>query len=76
MKHIEAKHPGITDPKQCFPTQLADYDPNDPDGEKAAEAAKQAAALKAKKAAEKKAAAGLDDLLDAGVAAGKKKGAK
>eukprot|EP00543_Licmophora_paradoxa_P008945 CAMPEP_0202441468 /NCGR_PEP_ID=MMETSP1360-20130828/999_1 /ASSEMBLY_ACC=CAM_ASM_000848 /TAXON_ID=515479 /ORGANISM="Licmophora paradoxa, Strain CCMP2313" /LENGTH=134 /DNA_ID=CAMNT_0049056473 /DNA_START=26 /DNA_END=430 /DNA_ORIENTATION=+ len=72
--HVTSKHEAGTDPATCFPV-LKDYDPNDPKGEKKAAAEKEKAALKAKK---KKAAAGggLDDLLSAGLVAGKKKGKK
>lgn len=72
--HVTSKHePGI-DPATCFPA-LKDYDPDDPKGLKKAAAEKEKAALKAKKA-KKKNDAGLDDLLNAGLAGGKKKKGK
>jgi hypothetical protein len=71
-QHVLAKHDGI-EPGKCFPV-LADFDPSDPKGEKAAaaEKLKKAAAAKKKKA---KAAAGggLDDLLNAGLKTKSKK---
>jgi len=73
-QHVVAKHPAGTAPTACFPVQLKDFDPEDPDGEKAAkEAAKAGAAspVKPKKVAKKK-DPGLDALLEAGLAAGKK----
>lgn len=70
-QHVVAKHEG-SDPATCFPS-LRDFDPNDPKGEKAAaaEKAKKAAAAKKKKAKDN--AAGLDDLLSAGLKKGKNK---
>ena len=63
-QHVVAKHEGAA-PETCF-AMLKDFDPNDPKGEKAAaaEKAKKAAAAKKKKT---KDAAGLDDLLSAGL---------
>ena len=77
-QHVQAKHPPGTDPLACFPVQLKDFDPEDPTGEKKAKkeaAAKGGAAVKPKKTVKKK-DDGLDALLDAGLAATKKKGAK
>jgi len=70
--HVTSKHEPGTDPATCFPA-LKDFDPNDPKGEKKAEKAK--AAEKAKKT-KKKNDAGLDDLLNAGLAGSKKKKGK
>ena len=70
-QHVVAKHPDGTDLKACFP-ELAGWDPNDPDGTKAANADKAAAAKKAKAKA-KNNAVDLDSLLDAGLKKGKKK---
>lgn len=63
--------------KECFPVALANFDPDDPNGEKAAAAAKKAEAERAakKKAKAKAAGSGLD-LLSEGLSAGKKKGKK
>lgn len=68
--HYTSKHEGQCQPVDCFP-QLADFDPEDPKGEKkaAAEAAKKKAAAAKKK---KDAAGDLGDLLDAGLSKGKK----
>lgn len=72
-QHIVAKHPEITSNfAQCFP-ELADFDPNDPKGEKKAAAEKAAAATAKKKVAKAKGNADLDSLLDAGLSKGKKK---
>jgi hypothetical protein len=71
--HIVAKHPELTEQSQftqCF-LELADFDVNDPKGEKAAAAAKVAAAAKPKKAASK-GGANFDDLLNVGLTKGKK----
>eukprot|EP00529_Nitzschia_sp_RCC80_P042095 CAMPEP_0113492150 /NCGR_PEP_ID=MMETSP0014_2-20120614/27923_1 /TAXON_ID=2857 /ORGANISM="Nitzschia sp." /LENGTH=134 /DNA_ID=CAMNT_0000385963 /DNA_START=157 /DNA_END=561 /DNA_ORIENTATION=- /assembly_acc=CAM_ASM_000159 len=73
-QHITSKHPECAQtPEKCF-AELAGFDPNDPKGEKAAAKEKAEAA---KKAATKKKKAGggadLDDLLNAGLAKGKKK---
>ena len=70
-QHVVAKHPDGTPLTDCFP-ELAGWDPNDPDGTKAAAAEKAAAAKKAK-AKKKNDVADLDSLLDAGLAKGKKK---
>jgi Skp family chaperone for outer membrane proteins len=68
--HVTAKHDNKADtPSECFDS-LVGYDPNDPDGEKAAAAAKAAGPVKPKKSAKKD-----DDLLgllDAGLKKGKK----
>mmetsp|Transcript_17998 Transcript_17998/g.23252 ORF Transcript_17998/g.23252 Transcript_17998/m.23252 type:complete len:141 (+) Transcript_17998:112-534(+) len=73
--HVTTKHPAETaTPIVCF-DQLADFDPEDPKGEKAA-AAEAAATKKAAAAKKKKASAGgdmLDGLLDAGLSKGKGK---
>lgn len=74
-QHVLAKHPAGTELLACFPVQLKDFDPDDPTGEKKAKADKAAeaeAAAKAKRLAKKKADAGLDDLLNAGLTAAKK----
>lgn len=72
-QHVQAKHPPGTAPTACFPVQLKDFDPNDPNGEKAAkEAAKGGAAPVKPKKVTKKKDDGLDALLDAGLAATKK----
>uniref|UniRef100_A0A6U3R4F5 At2g23090-like zinc-binding domain-containing protein n=1 Tax=Ditylum brightwellii TaxID=49249 RepID=A0A6U3R4F5_9STRA len=65
--HVTSKHGNATDPASCF-DQLAGYDPNDPKGEKAASAAKEAAPKKKVKKKED-----LSDLLDAGLSMGKSK---
>ena len=72
--HVTSKHGHKTDPVSCFPS-LADFDPNDPKGEKAAAKKKEEAAQAAakKKKAAKKNNTNAFDLLDAGLAAGKKK---
>jgi len=72
-QHVQAKHPPGTSPTECFPVQLKDFDPEDPTGEKKAkeEAAKGGVVVKPKKTVKKK-DAGLDDLLNAGLAAAKK----
>jgi Zinc-binding len=72
MQHVTAKHPPGTDPLACFPEQLKDYDPNDPNGEKkaAAEAAAGTAVVKPKKVVKKD--DDLDLLLDAGLKSRKK----
>jgi len=75
-QHVQAKHPPGTEPTACFPVQLKDFDPNDPTGEKKAKelaAAGGAGPPKPKKVVKKD--AGLDALLDAGLA-GTKKGKK
>jgi hypothetical protein len=65
--HVTSKHDG-TAPDACFDS-LVGFDPNDPDGEKAAAAAKAAGVdVKPKKVAKKK-----DDDLDALLSAGLKK---
>jgi hypothetical protein len=64
--HVTAKH-SPEEAAQCF-SQLAGYDPNNPDGAQtggSSDAAKKAEAAKKKKAAAS--AAGLDDLLNAGL---------
>ena len=73
-QHVVAKHPAGTDPAQCFPIHMKDFDPNDPKGEKKAAAEKAAGGPKVvpKKKAPKK-DDGLDLLLDAGLGKGKKK---
>ena len=74
-QHIIAKHGEITDPAEftkCFP-EMAGYDPNDPDGTKAAATAKAATAAKKKKKAAAGGGGDLDSLLDAGLKKGKKK---
>ena len=68
-QHVIAKHPAGTDPLSCFPVQLKDFDPNDPDGKKKA-ATSSAAPVKPKKV--KKKDDNLDDLLNAGLKKGKK----
>jgi hypothetical protein len=70
-QHVTAKHPSGTDYKACFPVLLADFDPEDPKGEKKAKAEKAAAAAAVKKVVKKK-DDGLD-MLSAGLGAGKKK---
>lgn len=73
-QHVVAKHPSGTDFLACFPVQLKDFDPADPEGKKKAATATTASGpVKPKKA--KKKDEGLDDLLNAGLA-GKKKGKK
>jgi hypothetical protein len=67
--HVTAKHDGSA-PDACFDS-LIGFDPNDPDGEKAASAAKAGGAAKPKKAVKK--SDDLDALLSAGLSAGKKK---
>ena len=62
--HVTAKHEG-TDPGQCF-AQLVGYDPNDPDGKKAAAATGAPAKAPVKKVVKKK-DEGLDALLEAGL---------
>lgn len=72
-QHVVAKHPAGTDPAQCFPVHMKDFDPNDPKGEKKAAAAKTAGnapAVPKKKAPKKD--DGLDALLDAGLKTKKK----
>jgi len=71
-QHVVAKHPPGTDPKECFPEKLKDFDPNDPKGEKKASSGGDSGPPKPKKAAKKK-DANLDALLDAGLSASKKK---
>ena len=70
-QHVVAKHPANTKPEECFP-ELAGWDPNDPDGTKAAAASKASAAKKPAKK-KKNDAGDLDALLDAGLSKGKKK---
>ena len=71
---MTSKHDAGTLPESCFPS-LKDFDPDDPKGEKKAAADKaKAAAAKKKKA--KASADDLDNLLDAGLNIGKKKGKK
>merc|ERR1712176_1079619 len=53
FQHVVAKHPQGTDPASCFPTELKDFDPNDPTGEKAAAAQKACDAAKKSKAKKK-----------------------
>lgn len=65
LQHVTAKHPGDVDPASCFP-MLKDLNSNEPKNEAKSEAPKP------KKAAKKK-DADLDDLLNAGLAGGKKK---
>jgi hypothetical protein len=67
--HVQTKHAGTT-PTDCFPVELKDYDPNNPDGVKAAAPAA-TGPIKPKKV--KKKDDGLDALLDAGMSKGKKK---
>ena len=74
-QHVLAKHPAGTELTACFPTQLKDFDPNDPKGEKKTASQPAGGAIKPKKASKKK-DDGLDDLLNAGLSAGKKKGKK
>lgn len=69
-QHVIAKHPAGTDPKVCFPVQMRDFDPNDPNGEKKASTGADGAPIKPKKVVKKN--ADLDALLDAGLTAGKK----
>mmetsp|Transcript_48628 Transcript_48628/g.72173 ORF Transcript_48628/g.72173 Transcript_48628/m.72173 type:complete len:137 (-) Transcript_48628:353-763(-) len=69
--HVTSKHEPGTNPAHCFPV-LADYDPDDPKGEKKAAREKEAAAKK-KKASKKKASDDLGDLLSAGLNMGKSK---
>lgn len=63
-QHVVAKHPAGTDPLTCFPTQLAGFDPNDPNGEK--KPATSDGPPKPKKVVAKKVDP-LDALLDAGL---------
>lgn len=72
-QHVHAKHPAGTDPAACFPAQLKDFDPNDPKGEKKT-ASTSSGPIKPKP--KKKKDDGLEDLLSAGLSAGKKKGKK
>lgn len=65
MLHINVKHPTCTNPAECFES-LAGYDPNAP---KTAPVAAAKAPVKPKK----KPAAGMDDLLSAGLSKGKGK---
>ena len=69
-QHVVAKHPEGTDIAACFP-ELAGWDPNDPDGKKAAAASAAKGPVKPKKM--KQQTADLDSLLDAGLSKGKKK---
>lgn len=70
-QHVVAKHPAGTNMLECFPVQLKDFDPADPEGKnKAASASTSSGPVKPKKT--KKKDDGLDDLLNAGLAAGKK----
>lgn len=69
-QHVIAKHPAGTDPASCFPEQLKDFDPNDPDGKKKV-ATPAGGPPKPKKT--KKKVDDLDDLLSAGLKKGKKK---
>lgn len=70
--HVQQKHPGAA-PTECFPVELKDFDPNDPEGKLAdVGAASSVAPVKPKKAPSKD--PGLDDLLNAGLAP--KKGKK
>lgn len=71
-QHVVAKHPAGTSPTACFPVQLKDFDPDDPKGEKKAAEDKVKAAAEKKKKENKAKADGLDDLLNAGLGAGKK----
>lgn len=71
-QHVQAKHPPGTAPTACFPTQLKDFDPEDPKGEKKAAAEKEKAAKAKAKAKKAKNDGDLDDLLNAGLSAGKK----
>jgi Zinc-binding len=64
--HVQQKHPGAA-PTECFPVELKDFDPNDPEKKAAAAAAGSGAVpVKPKKVPPKD--AGLDDLLNAGLA--------
>lgn len=69
--HVTTKHDDKKDsPTECFDS-LVGFDPADPDGSKAAAAAKKAGPVKAKKS--KKGDGDLLDLLDVGLKKGKKK---
>jgi len=71
-QHVTAKHPEFEKtPEKCF-VELANFDPSDPKGEKAAAKAK-ADEQKKKSKAKKAHTADLDSLLDAGLKKGKKK---
>lgn len=70
-QHVVAKHPAGTELTACFPVHLKDFDPNDPKGEKKS-ATQTSGPIKPKKTVKKK-DADLDDLLNAGLSAGKKK---
>jgi hypothetical protein len=69
--HVQQKHPGAA-PTECFPVELKDFDPNDPEKKLAGAGAAAAATapVKPKKIPTKD--PGLDDLLNAGLAKGKK----
>lgn len=69
--HVQQKHPGAA-PTECFPVELKDFDPNDPEKKLAGASAAAAATapVKPKKIPTKD--PGLDDLLNAGLAKGKK----
>lgn len=69
--HVQTKHPAGTDPLACFPVQLKDFDPNDPKGEKKVQV-EESAPVKPKKVVKKKDDA-LDEMLNSGLAAAKKK---
>ena len=68
--HVTSKHEPGTDPGACF-DMLVGYDPNDPDGTKAAAAAGASGPVKPKTV--KKKDDDLLSLLDAGLKGGKKK---
>ena len=70
-QHVVAKHDGV-DPKACFPVLLKDFDPKDPKGEKKPATSASGGSNKPKKSAKKK-DSHLDDLLNAGLSATKKK---
>mmetsp|Transcript_11838 Transcript_11838/g.13414 ORF Transcript_11838/g.13414 Transcript_11838/m.13414 type:complete len:136 (-) Transcript_11838:184-591(-) len=73
-QHFTSRHPALKEPTECFDC-LSEFDPDDPKGLKKKAAAAEAAKKTAKKP-KKKAGAGvasLDDMLNAGLAKGKKK---
>ena len=72
-QHVVQKHAGSL-PTECFPVELKDFDPNDPDGKNKASSTGTGAVVKPKKTVKKD--NNLDDLLSAGLAATKKKGKK
>ena len=69
--HVTSRHEAGTDPATCFPC-LADFDPNDPKGEKK-EAKEKANAVAKKKSKKKSNDTDLDSLLSVGLTKGKKK---